>query len=1517
MAQSFPVQHTLKGTLNLDLDPSEVTGGNYIGAKDVQFIGRGSEGTVPISLLLRNRFAAGIGSVPTQRKVVRMFFDLNVPYVMRFRSPSGDGVLLSGSLSAGVPIADININHSSYSAAASFIQGTFSNLYVLNVSVVAGPNYVDIDLIAFFTLDWSLVSVGSNVFTTTIIQEAIPINYSGALLAIGGYDLLGDLFVFSTPQENMPLTLSGTLLSGNGNLIRVNFSQPHALVTGSEIFISSGLNGVRGYWIVNVVSPSAVDLRFSNFALLPTGSVGSVCDAVLHSRGVGEIGVAREDNATGVWTYTRLLRSVEFGFTTQRQVEVQAEVKPLGRAIYFHQIKYNVPRVFYYRGDYVQDGALRFVSSQNQYAYGSIDGETSNQQSILEGDLVLDSQDVGGSLRPGNKQYFLRMVGQEGALFTTEPFAFTGLVNVSILSSISDPQGIVGGEGNISTGRINILRATGLRSDLYDFVELCVVEWFGSAFVASVVRRERLSGPDITLIHSGSEVTVPLATSELNLLYPLIANVGSARIIDNRLTYYDIDYKIDLDLSSWASSMTHQVIKYPTTTTGLVGAFQSGGFLEAKETVRFLGYSWYETHRFGVRVYWRDGGRSQVYWVDDVKFDINSSNVSLPNRRTGAPANYDLRGVGTGDVTFVLGVSFTFSLDFLVDGRPIRDLVSRIEFMRVDLNDNPAYREVLFSGMGIVGVRGFFRQGNRVVGQPINLPNLLPGVYPFLFFSGQNKYNLSSGAPTFPYRNMITTRGQDSTNNGLEEKVLFVVSNDLTFGGGAPAFVPGDRLINFGIPRTFDGQQIGGGSIDNFIRDFSLQDLGVGQFTPSVQPFVHPLRDGIFMGANTSARMQVLNAQQIVQLRDLFTNATSNDTGTAPTGSSPNEITYEFVPAFAVSLDNPGGWFNPYAPNVTTYQQKDPSGINLINPTEGVFYVSYYRERPYNATNPDASKFGNRIDSRYTTTAAYYNVPRNLFGSASVQVFGGDTFTTRVQHKLWTHLDVVPTPNDFRDGNYAMSFVSQSYVNPLMRSADLQAPNAAFPAYPLGNYSLWLSNNFPDQTSYNRGYSYQKVVQSFGYKVPDVDDVKFPTLAIWSDLTPEGSLIDAYRNFLPLNRKELDRNYGRIVHAEVVNGDLFILQERRWTREFFNTTGMVSADPDDTIALGNTGVMARRGVGLSSYGTRHKWSVIRGRLVSGADCVMWMDVENGVILRYGGDGTRNVSLVGGVDQFFKENSRWIFDFDRPAAGRGVCGVWNERFKEFRWAVRGYRRPDIAVWGPRVNILAGQTVQVPGFGYDDIVLKECILEHESSTLTNPINGSLRDDYWRVIPYSDSNHFNIYSLVYSEVKNGFVSFITPVPRIMLPWRSDYLTQKYGLFANKPLFLENSGLSGWYDVDGSPLDADGEIECVINYNSDMAKEFTAVILDSDVRPYRVEFRTPSHYSFVDGVDFEFREGLWFAPIKNDVLTAPNGTPDEDTTRLFGRWVRVKVIFERGVNQKVRILRVRLAFNSRFNQT
>jgi hypothetical protein len=1196
--------------------------------------------------------------------------------------------------------------------------------------------------------------------------------------------------------------------------------------------------------------------------------------------------------------------------------------------------------VFYYRGDFIQDGALRFVSPVNRYDYGNIADEIRNQANYLTGCLEFLRQDVGGSLTGGNKQYFIRMVGERGSIFTTDAHAFTGLVSAPVFNATSDPASISGVISATSSGKRNFLRAYNLRNDIYSFIELGVLEWFGDAVTASIVRREEISSPEIILEHNGSETLTPIALAEVFATQPIIENIGSEAITDNRLVYLDIDYRQDDDFSDWAKTITHRIFKEPISTTGSYNSFKEGGFQTAENVVKYMGYTWNETHRFGIRLCLRNGGGvTQTYWIDDIKFDISPTNITLPNRRTGAPPNYDLNGVSNGfgaDVTFVPAVEFGLDLGYLIDGIPVRDLVEKVEFMRVDLNDSPSYREILFSGYAVQSYSNSFRQAlpsTSSIGLPFTSVqnNQIPvgeGYrFPFPFFSGRgafpnaqssfnptgdDNYNTAglnqssfaslqgSSTATIPLPN------QPGVNNfELVTYAMFVLSPDIMIGGrGSVQYIGGDRLINYGRPAALFSNGING----DFYRDFELIGLGVkpDNGVPGPVPtteFIHDLVDSAIVGRQSSALLSGASVFPTdILMHSLAYSAVSSGGGAFV---SP---TFQFEASQAVSLDT--SIARPLG------QSANPAEYNNTN--EGVYYVAYYRPRSYDPNNPDASKFGNRELTSYTTTGNFVLIDSSSPQTFASKVFGGDTFVARTPLKAWNHLDTIPgNPPDFTDYSQAIGMVCQSYVNPLMRSVVDTDPAAMFPPKPLRDYDTWLSNFLLDQMYYDTSYSYHKAIISPGFGDTEDFEFKFPTLVIWSDNTPDGAFFDGYRNFPPLNRKELPRDQGRIVHAEILFDELFILQERAWKRAYFNSTALIDTDTSDQIALGNVGVMNRKETQMSSYGTRNKWSVIRGRMSSGNDCLYWMNTEYGVIVRYG-SATGNITVASGIDQFFKENSNWIYENDTPAGGNGVSGVWNERFREARWFVRGYRKPDFDFWAPRTNYFVGQTILGPASGFSTVTMKICIKNNFSSSLNNPFTGADKDEFWEDVSLSDRRYFNFYSVVYSEAKEAITTFLTPIPMIAMQWGADFLTQKYGAFVRKPVFIENKGLPEvWYDSDGSVLSEDGYIEPVINWMPDVTKHFYALYINSQFAPDRVEFFTPGQESYLLQSDFEARENMWVAPIKNDILTAINGTPDEDTSQLYGRFIKVRLYFNAGKNQFIRDIRVRLKVNSRYLQT
>jgi hypothetical protein len=1484
MANILPVQHNIKGTLDLDSEYGDVRSGNYVGAENVQFISKEGNESIPKQPFIGNKFLFDKGRVEVQNKRFRLYLALGDTF--SFQVFGTNNVTQLSSLFV-VP------SNASYAAYRSAIQG-FLTSAGLTSNITIGIDYLDIEITSVATYDYQFRVSGARVIVT---QESIANNFTGFLKDIGSYDLNGDLFIFSTPQEELPeeITVSGVNSAGVVTTI-----VPHGLSAGDEVRLAgSGAND--GILLVNVVL-SATTFSYH----YPAGVAGVGGVITKNYTGVGEIGVAQFDEQAETGTYTRLLRSKEFGFNTLHQIDCDGEINPLGKSLYFNQYKFNPPRVFYYSGNYVLNGALTYVNSENRYEYGTIDLETRTILNIQTAKLDLVGVTEGGNVKAGNKQYFIRFLTSEDALSGTDYHAFTGNVNIYKAFATGDPNKIAGNvSGTLTTKKVT-LRVDNAQPELFGYVELCVAEWFGDAVTFSTVRREEFAESTFEIEHNGFEVATPLSPEEVLRLNSLIKNIGGQRIVDNRLVMHDITYEERKDFRVWAERIEHTIIKEEITGNGFVASGKVyGGYQNPQNTFRFVGYKWFETHRFGIRLYLKEGGVTETFWIDDIKFDITPTNVTTPNRRVGTPpSNYELNVQALDDNFFVPGVEFSnIDLDYLIDGKRVRDIVGKIEFMRVELGDNT--KEVLVNGMGIANVLGYYDQSSKIIG------NVFPGTpypnqdtsvnptynvrWPFPFFSGQGSFFVNGVSPfsTNGFRNMWQTTG---SNFGPPPSIvrdasgLFIISNDIVFGNDAIEFQPGDQIINFGRPLAEAGAPFPGTTTNlfNFIRDFRLLNLGING---SPNPVFLNIKDSKMLPRDSSEVMDVVGNTPGISY--FLSSARSSDNGLNPKDIA--ERTYVFETSVAISLLNDLSGTPNYA---------------YTNTNEGVYWVSYYRPRPY--TTPDASKFGDREATKYISTGMSELVNENLPPLLTTKVFGGDTFIGRTQLKLWNHLTAT-AGDDFTDETYAMSFVAQSTVSPEMRTDMEQNPPASFPASPLNDYKAWLTNLTLDSTEYDRSYNFHAIGNSFGFSTNRTFIDKFPTRVIWSDLKPDGSFFDSYRFFPPGQFNDYSRNYGPVTHIEVLDDEFYIFQPRNFSREYFNTTGTITSDTDELVILGNAGVLSRKGSTITSYGTLHKWSCVKGRSASGRDVLYWFNAENGLFLKYGGRGAEPLSLAKGLNQWFNENSKFVYDYNTPAAGQGICGGFNERFQELRYTFRGYKNsPE---WGVGNTYDKGDVVIYGGNGFVPVQLYLCRVDHISSPANIPGGNTVT---WEAISEKDSRYYNVFTLVFNEMKDGFTSFLSPKPLIYHRWRNNLLTQRYGDWSQYPNYLENFGdYNTWYSSEEGELAEDGFIIPVINYNSDVIKKFSALYVDSEVAPDRVEFFTPEHESFLVLSDFESREGMWVSTIKNDILTAPNGINDGDTSRLFGRYLLVKIFFSPKKFQSLRNIRVRLQFNSRYLQT
>jgi hypothetical protein len=599
--------------------------------------------------------------------------------------------------------------------------------------------------------------------------------------------------------------------------------------------------------------------------------------------------------------------------------------------------------------------------------------------------------------------------------------------------------------------------------------------------------------------------------------------------------------------------------------------------------------------------------------------------------------------------------------------------------------------------------------------------------------------------------------------------------------------------------------------------------------------------------------------------------------------------------------------------NIDPSLKEGLTGIEAPNKNTdyGVYYVQMYQENP--------GKYGGTGDSTYIDTGYSVRVrdlsdTNGIVNQNQINVFGGDTFTqaTYLATRKINPSEIIESgPGDEYEGGSpgfgaGMKFYSQNRVN-----SQLRTDNTDSFLYPkdttsqeewLQDYIFGHGNNF----QYNQSYTPKSGVLSY----PSINDrlidqqVDLPSRIDYSEKYEQNTLDDKNQSFLPLNFKDIDQAFGEILSHKNVNGELFTLQPRKFQAQFFNASGTLQTESTEglNVVIGDGAVLARDGRTLSSYGTEHKWSVIKGKSPGGKDVLYWYNQESKLIMRFGADGTVVLSDVHGLRSFLENDARWVQGKDTPYAGDGVRVVWDDEYKEAIWTWRGVRKVT------EYNPLRGLIIEVgkimsnpnsPSETFDNIPrLFICIVTHNSTPNYEPGVGANWEQVWEQIDYNDEEYYTWFTLAFNEMTNGFSSFYSHHPKIYLPWRNKFLSA-HPTEENKIYEHRRGEYTTWYNSESGELSEDAYIEGVVNYMPESSKKFVATQVISDEEPYRMEFETKRHKSHLVEGDFDDHDDHWRSPIKND--TTGGYTPDADTESLTGDYIKVKFFIEKKVYNRL----------------
>jgi hypothetical protein len=558
----------------------------------------------------------------------------------------------------------------------------------------------------------------------------------------------------------------------------------------------------------------------------------------------------------------------------------------------------------------------------------------------------------------------------------------------------------------------------------------------------------------------------------------------------------------------------------------------------------------------------------------------------------------------------------------------------------------------------------------------------------------------------------------------------------------------------------------------------------------------------------------------------------------------------------------------------------------FLGPQTGRFQSLIFRAKTakYGARNA----FGNTI---VFTGATAFN------GESSVRVFGGDVFNQQVQFRQQRRVSL-------NTSSSAFNIISTNIINTNLRQYNLGSNTHSFPVFPVLPKDWMIPTNIETEDFYyrNTGYSIFNNVQAATVFDPEGNDLgNYITRKYYSQLNPNNASTDKYREFLPLDFQDNPNNFGPITHLEVVNGELFTLQQRGFTREFFNATGRLQSAEDGDLLIGDGSVLSRKGLRLTMLGANQKWSVCKGFTSSGKETIIWVNDEFGCVMRFGADGTVNISEREMMSTFFRERMRFVIGKDTPADNQGISTVWDNIGKNFIITQRAWK--DSPEWAEEVEYVVGNSVILnQTLGVPQIYV--CLADNTSEIANTP-GTSGGAAYWEAISLEDLDYYNTYTIVFNEQKNSFTHRYTFYPKI-------YHTQNNRYFSPNPITSQSRTIFRHRDKQVGELmfygvANEGYTEYIINYMSRTVKKFIAHAQTALLKPIRVEFETQfisqngidNRKTYLDRADFTMRENQAFSNIKNNLDS--QGRNDQPTAPMTGLWLKIRTFFAANEKQKI----------------
>lgn len=521
--------------------------------------------------------------------------------------------------------------------------------------------------------------------------------------------------------------------------------------------------------------------------------------------GLGEIGMVQKDYQGNI-TYTRLIRSKRFGFSTQYDFDVDAEESDFRTSLYWTDFN-NPWKTLFHETIGSDDFVLRF--NGGNYDYSSIVVQT-NLVPEASGTRIdfRDQLQQGGGIESGTWRYTYRFLTEN-----LEESEWGTLTNQIPVFEERVPEGEGQGAGTTirgsgsgnETSKINRFEVSGINTERYRFIELAGVHYVGSTPQGYILKRERINGETMQLRHTGNEANV----TNFGNLADLIGVGGdipytgrNLRINKNRMFFSNVKFKrsgIDEELKQIADGITISEAQYP-----INGVYRrqdfAGEYLRPDRVHDQTGYCPGETYRFGIRFGFTKGGYSPTFHAGDYEFALNDS----------SPLTQPRNGFQDPLVRYPV-------FNNIVIPEDLTDEIISYQIMRVEMDES--LREIMATGIAL----------------------------PYSYAGAFNQSDVDGYTMLYPYFDLLP--GSYSDFN-----VFLLVSPDVTFGGTSLSLQSGDKIIHRKFWRHWNQQDNNDNPVLNeysgdgngTYNEFDIEDMSYVSYEGQTEILVNGSNETIY-----------------------------------------------------------------------------------------------------------------------------------------------------------------------------------------------------------------------------------------------------------------------------------------------------------------------------------------------------------------------------------------------------------------------------------------------------------------------------------------------------------------------------------------------------------------------------------------------------------------------------------------------------------------------------------------------